>query len=71
MSNPEIPLFATPYILESGLPSPTGLSSPIDGQPPAPAAEPIIPEVPGTYRVVVGPGRRLVRVLEPTKVTQH
>jgi len=70
MSNPEIPLFATPYIQLSGLPFANGLSPANGSEQPALTTQPV-PIAPGTSRVAVGPGGRLIRVFEPTNVTPN
>lgn len=67
MSNPEIPLFTTPYIREFGVQSAIESASSNDKEGSALTTQPPTPNVPGTYRVVVGPGGRLLRIFKPTQ----
>jgi len=67
MSNPEIPLFTTPYIREVGSQSAVVSTSANDKVEPALTAQPTPLNLPGTYQVVVGPAGRLVRVFKPTQ----
>jgi len=67
MSNPEIPLFTTPYIREVGVQSPTVSATSVDKEEPALTTQAPTPNVPGTYRVMVGPGGRLLRIFKPTQ----
>jgi hypothetical protein len=67
MGTPEIPLLATTSLQQTGLPLAIGFSSAIGVQHSAPPRQSIAPAAPGTYRVGVDSGGRLVRILEPPK----
>jgi len=67
IGTPEIPLLATTYLQQTGLPLAIGFSSAMGVQQSVPPAEPVVPTAPGTYRVVVGPDGRLTRVFKPMK----
>jgi len=67
MGTPEIPLLATTYLQQPGLPVAIGFSSAMSMPESAPPEQPTVPTAPGTYRVVVGPDGRLTRVFKPMK----